>query len=170
MGVISKSGFSAEGTACVSEGLQNVFVGDAADLSVDGDSVDGGGTRGTRDHTEYPLDLGPVSEDRAKDRIAGSSLRSRVHFDSVLLVNESNGNKLRIEKEERVRMTDLNLADSPENESVEVDTLCLSGDRSFRVLARPSSKEEPSSDNVGYYRGSGIEKFSMLGGFDQLPE
>jgi hypothetical protein len=103
-------------------------------------------------------------------RILRSALNSGVHLGSVLLVYESNSDELGDDKEGWVVMFDNSVVHGSKDQSIKVDTFCLSDDVRSRILARSHGKEEGSDYHVGYHGRGSVEERRVLGGLEQLAE
>jgi hypothetical protein len=149
MGVEAKGLVSAVERAGVSEEQFCKSVCDLFHVAVVVDGAEGSAIGVAVDGAQDPLDGSSPAEDGAEDAIAGPSLGACIHFISVLLVSEDDGEEFGFRQKGRIGVWDDVLLGVSEDEAAECDSLGSPRDGSERVLARAHREEDGSDDNVG---------------------
>jgi hypothetical protein len=117
------------------------------------------------------LNLRSIANDGTEVGVACASLGPRVHLLSVLLIDESDGDELGTREEARIGVRDDCVVGRSENETIEVDALCLACDVWLGILARTHGKKEGgSNDDVGQDRGGCIADGRMVGCLEEFPK
>jgi hypothetical protein len=94
----------------------------------------------------------------------------RVHFQSIFLADESDGNKFGNGEKFEVSMFDDSVTCRPEDDSFEVDALGLSGDLRFGVFAGPHGKEVGPCDDIGCNGWGGVFESWVIGSSEEFAQ
>ena len=156
MGIEAEGGATAEEQADAAEEGADMIDCEETGARRGGVGASRGGGAVVRNCCNDPLDDSGPSTDGAELGVARPVLSPRVRLVTVLLVSESNGDRVCKDGETGVMVGEKAVIGIPEGDVSKGDTDGTAGEGCDRILARPHGEEEGANDEIGCVGVGGV--------------